>query len=92
MVPAPDDVRFFDSCKPTLIERYRGQFAVVCGRKLVAVHASLELALKAAADAFGAGLLDEGAPILISEIAEPAKLRVVAEPRAGVDGVPDAAR
>jgi hypothetical protein len=83
MLGARDESRFFDSCKPQLLERYAGQFAVVCGRKLIGVHTSLEQALKAAADAFGDGLLEEGAPILISEISEDSKLRVIAEPRPG---------
>ena len=82
MLPASEDTRYFDSCKPELIERYAGQFAVVCGRRLVGVYASLEHALRGAAEAFGRGSIEEGAPILISEIAESAKLRVVAEPRA----------
>jgi hypothetical protein len=81
MQSARDESRFFDSCKPALLERYAGQFAVVCGRKLIGVHTSLELALKAAGEAFGDGLLEDGAPILISEISEDSKLRVVAEPR-----------
>jgi hypothetical protein len=81
MVMAPDAARFFDSCKPRLLEKFAGQFAVVCGRKLLGVHASLELALKAAAEAFDQGAFDDGSPILISEIAEEARLRVVAEPR-----------
>jgi hypothetical protein len=82
MLTARDESRFFDSCKPQLLERYAGQFAVVCGRKLIGVHTSLEQALKAAAEAFGDGLLEDGAPILISEISEDAKLRVIAEPKA----------
>jgi hypothetical protein len=80
MLTASVESRFFDSCKPQLLERYAGQFAVVCGRRLVGVHTSLALALAAAADAFGDGALEDGAPILISEIAEVPKLRVVAEP------------
>ena len=83
MLGARDESRFFDSCKPQLLERYAGQFAVVCGRKLIGVHTSLEQALKAAADAFDDGQFEDGAPILISEISEESKLRVVAEPRAG---------
>ncbi len=82
MLQAENETRFFDSCKPDLLQRYAGQFAVVCGHRLIGVHSSLERALKAAADAFGAGFLEDGAPILISEIADPARLRVVAEPRA----------
>lgn len=73
--------RFFDVQRPDLRERYAGQFAVVCGRKLVGVHASLELALAAAADAFSQGLLEEGAPILVSEIGATTTLCAVAEPR-----------
>lgn len=84
LLGAADESRFFDSRKPELLERYAGQFAVVCGRKLVGVHTSLELALKAAAEAFTQGGLEEGSPILISEISDPARLRVVAEPRPGV--------
>jgi hypothetical protein len=83
MLSGRDESRFFDSCKPQLLERYAGQFAVVCGRKLIGVHTSLEQALKAASEAFGDGLLEDGAPILISEISEDSKLRVVAEPRPG---------
>ena len=85
MLSAHDESRFFDSCKPQLLERYAGQFAVVCGRRLIGVHTSLEQALRAAADAFGDGRLEDGAPILISEISEETRLRVVAEPRASVD-------
>lgn len=81
MLSAHDETRFFDSCKPQLLERYAGQFAVVCGNRLIGVHTSLDQALKAAADAFGDGLLEDGAPILISEISEESRLRVVAEPR-----------
>jgi len=45
------------------------------------VHASLELALKAASDAFSAGGLADGAPILINEIGETPRVRVVAQPK-----------
>ncbi len=74
-------IRFFGPSNGDLVARYAGHFAVVCGRRLLGVHSSLEHALKAAADAFGEGALDDGAPILISEIAEPSKLRLVADPR-----------
>ena len=81
MLSTSDEMRFFDSCKSQLLARHAGQFAVVCGRRLVGVHPSLAGALDAAAAAFADGVLEEGAPILISEIAEHARLRVVAEPR-----------
>jgi hypothetical protein len=80
MLSAQEETRFFDTCKNALLERYAGQFAVVCGRRLVGVHASLELALKAASDAFSAGFLEEGTPILINEIGETPRVRVVAQP------------
>jgi hypothetical protein len=88
MLSTSDEMRFFDSCKPDLMAFHQGEFAVVCGRKLVGVHASLAGALEAAAQAFGAGVLEEGAPILISEIAEHARLRVIAEPRATAAALP----
>lgn len=81
MLVASDEARFFDTCKPELLARYTGQFAVVCGRRLIGVHVSLEEALRAAGEAFGRGELEDEMPILISEIAETTKVRVVAEPR-----------
>jgi hypothetical protein len=88
MLSTSDETRFFDSCKPDLLAQHAGQFAVVCGRRLVGVHASLARALEAAAQAFGDGALEEGVPILISEIAEHAKLRVIAEPRRTTHSTP----
>lgn len=85
MLSASAESQYFDTCKPQLLENYAGQFAVVCGKRLLGVHPSLERALQAAADAFGDGDVEEGAPILISEIAAETKLRVVAEPRSGSD-------
>jgi hypothetical protein len=81
MLSAQEETHFFDTCKRTLLERYAGQFAVVCGRRLIGVHASLDLALKAASDAFSAGFLEDGAPILINEIGEQPRVRVVAQPK-----------
>jgi hypothetical protein len=76
-----DEPGFFGLTRAELVARYAGQFAVVCGRKLMGVHSSLEQALEAAAELFGGGGFEEGAPILISEIAAETKLRLVAEPR-----------
>jgi len=81
MLSAQQETHYFDTCKHALLERYAGQFAVVCGRRLMGVHASLELALKAASDAFSAGGLADGAPILINEIGETPRVRVVAQPK-----------
>jgi hypothetical protein len=81
MLPASDETAFFDSCKQELLDEHSGKFAVICGRKLVGVHTSLDLALKAAADAFGEGELCDGTPVLINEIGEAPRVRVVAQSR-----------
>lgn len=81
MLSAQEETHFFDTCKHALLERYAGQFAVVCGRRLVGVHTSLDRALKAASDAFSAGCFEDGAPILINEIGEQPRVRVVAQPK-----------
>jgi len=81
MLPAPEETAFFDSCKQQLLDEHSGKFAIVCGRRLVGVHNSLDLALKAAADAFGDGDLANGAPVLINEIGESPRIRVVAQRR-----------
>ena len=79
MLPVSEETSFFDSCKQTLLDEHSGKFAVVCGRRLVGVCNSLDLALKAAADAFGDGDLSDGAPVLINEIGEAPRVRVVAQ-------------
>jgi len=81
MLPATEETVFFNSCKQALLDEHSGKFAVVCGRRLVGVHTSLDLALKAAALAFGDGDLTDGAPVLINEIGEPPRVRVVAQAR-----------
>jgi len=81
MLTATEETAFFDSCKQELLDEHSGKFAVVCGRRLVGVHNSLDLALKAAADAFADGDLTDGSPVLINEIGEPPRVRVVAERR-----------
>lgn len=81
MLSASEETAFFDSCKQELLDEHSGKFAVICGRKLVGVHTSLDLALKAAADAFGDGELCDGAPVLINEIGEAPRVRVVAQSR-----------
>ncbi len=79
MLSAIEETAFYDSCKQALLDEHSGKFAVVCGRRLVGVHNSLDLALKAAAVAFGDGDLTDGAPVLINEIGEPPRVRVVAQ-------------
>ena len=79
MLPATEETAFFECCKQALFDEHSGKFAVVCGRRLVGVHNSLDLALKAAAEAFGDGDLSDGAPVLINEIGEAPRVRVVAQ-------------
>lgn len=76
----------FESLRPDLVRSDPGRFAVVCGEKLLGIFESVDDALSASSRAFDAGELPEGAPILISEIAERASVRVMARPvpRAGV--------
>ena len=81
MLPATEETAVFESCKQELLDEHSGKFAIVCGRRLVGVHNSLDLALKAAADAFGEGDLADGAPVLINEIGESPRIRVVAQRR-----------
>jgi hypothetical protein len=81
MLPATEETAFFDSCRQALIDEHSGKFAVVCGRRLVGVHTSLDLAMKAAAEAFDCGALTDGAPVLINEIGEAPTVRVVAQSR-----------
>ncbi len=79
MLPVSEDTAFFDCCKQELLDEHSGKFAVICGRRLVGVHTSLDLALKAASDAFSSGELCDGAPVLINEIGEAPRVRVLAQ-------------
>ena len=76
----------FESLRPDLVRSDPGRFAVVCGEKLLGIFESVDEALSASSRAFDAGQLPEGAPVLISEIAERVSVRVMARPvpRAGV--------
>jgi hypothetical protein len=79
MLSATEETAFFDSCKQELLDEHSGKFAVVCGRRLVGIHNSLDLAFKAAASAFVDGDLSDGAPVLINEIGEAPRVRVIAQ-------------
>ena len=76
----------FESLRPDLVRSDPGRFAVVCGEKLLGIFESVDEALSASSRAFDAGQLPEGAPLLITEIAERVSVRVTAHPvpRAGV--------
>lgn len=76
-----EELGLFERRKRELCARYPGHFAVVLGGELLGIHASLEAALAATAESFDGGHLPPGVPILISEIAEEPRLRVVTELR-----------
>jgi hypothetical protein len=81
MLPTPEENETFEEFKEALLDGRQDEFAVVFGRTLLGVVASLEQGLELAAEALEDGRIPEGAPILISEIAVPVKVRVVAEMR-----------
>jgi len=76
-----EESRTYESLKANLLRTSPGKFAAVCGKKLLGVFASIDDALTAASDAFDADTLPAGAPILITEIAERASVRVMATPQ-----------
>jgi hypothetical protein len=81
MLATGEELGFFEHRKKELCDLYPGQFAVILGQRLVGVYASLEDALSSTADRFDAGELPAGVPILVSEIADTPRLRVVTELR-----------
>jgi hypothetical protein len=81
-----EEQRTFEAMQADLVRSDPGRFAVLCGRELVGVYESVDEALLASSRAFDAGTLPEGAPVLITEIAEEVSVRVMARayPRTGV--------
>jgi hypothetical protein len=72
--------RAFEAMKPELLRAFRGQFALVCGQRLMGVFGSLDEAVDATSQLFDADDLPPGAPVLIREIAARASVSVVATP------------
>jgi hypothetical protein len=77
---ASESARTFEAMKDDLLRSFPGQFALVCGRRLVGVFASVDEAMTAASKVFDGDELTAGTPILISEIAVRASVRVLATP------------
>ncbi|HVZ72621.1 MAG TPA: hypothetical protein VHJ20_09620 [Polyangia bacterium] len=77
---ASESARTFEAMKAQLIRSFPGQYALVCGRRLVGVYASPDDAMMAASRLFESNDLPQGTPILISEIAVQASIRVLATP------------
>jgi hypothetical protein len=72
-------MRTYESMKSDLLRSFPGQFALVCGQRLVGVYASIDEAMVATSQAFDE-YLPAGTPILITEIAEPVTVRITATP------------
>lgn len=83
-----DEERVFESMRSDLLRTDPGRFALVCGGRLLGIFVSVDEALSAASRAFDAGQLPEGAPVLISEIAERVSVRVMARPLARAGSAP----
>jgi len=69
----------FESMKADLIRSFPGQFALICGQRLMGVYATLDEAMVATSEAFDE-YLPAGMPVLISEIAEQVSVRITATP------------
>jgi hypothetical protein len=77
---ASESARTFEAMKDELLKSFPGQYALVCGRRLMGVYRSADEAMDAAGKLFAAGELPPGTPILVSEIAARASVRVLATP------------
>jgi hypothetical protein len=77
---ASESARTFEAMKDDLLRSFPGQYALVCGQRLMGVFASVDEAMVAASKVFEGDDLAAGTPILISEIAMRASVRVLATP------------
>lgn len=77
---ASEEQKTYDSLRATLLRAHPGKFAVICGKRLLGVHETVDDALVASSRAFDDNELPEGAAVLITEIAEPSSLKVMARP------------
>jgi hypothetical protein len=75
-----ESARTFEGMKDDLLRSHPGQFALVCGPRLMGVYPSIDEALAAASQAFDDEEVTAGAPMLITEIAPHASVRVTATP------------
>jgi hypothetical protein len=77
---ASEAARTFEAMKEDLIRSFPGQYALVCGRRLVGVFKHVDDAMGACSRLFDDDALEPGTPILISEIAIQVSVRVFATP------------
>ena len=71
--------RTYELMKDDLLRSFPGQFALICGPRLVGVYASIDEAMVATSEAFDR-FLPAGMPILITQIAEEITVRISATP------------
>lgn len=71
--------RTYELMKADLLRSFPGQFALICGQRLVGVYASIDEAMVATSEAFDE-YLPAGLPIVITEIAEHVTVRISATP------------
>jgi hypothetical protein len=77
---ASESARTFEAMKDELLRSFAGQFALVCGPRLMGVYVSVDEAMGAASRLFANDDLPPGTPVLISEIAARSSVRVLATP------------
>ena len=77
---ASDASRTFEAIKEDLLRSFPGQYALVCGQRLVGVFKHVDEAMGACSRLFDDDQLEPGTPILISEIALRVSVRVFATP------------
>jgi hypothetical protein len=77
---ASDAARTFEAMKEELLRTFPGQYALVCGARLMGVFRHVDEAMVAASRLFDDEALEPGTPILISEIAARVSVRVLASP------------
>jgi hypothetical protein len=77
---ASDAARTFEAMKEDLLRSFPGQYALVCGQRLVGVFKHVDDAMGACSTLFDEDQLEPGTPILISEIALQVSVRVFAQP------------
>jgi hypothetical protein len=77
---ASEAARTFEAMKVDLLRTFPGQYALVCGRRLVGVFKHVDEAMGATSRLFDDDEIEPGTPILISEIAARVSVRVLATP------------
>jgi hypothetical protein len=77
---ASEAARTFEAMKAELLKTFPGQYALVCGHRLMGVYRSADEAMSAAHTLFISDELPAGTPILVSEIALRSSVRVLATP------------